>query len=162
MLWLMACLHPSFHLIFSGDLSCNWIVSFADPVIAVSLCSQSSSISCWSAIFFHLLYIYVLYCLRFIGFCRFDLFHFWNCRTFSLYIINNFCLIITFWRKWLESLLGPPMDLIFWLTSFLLAFTNEWSIWFRVVLSRDIQVASYIYVGIGYLLLPYYLQKQIT
>lgn len=115
---LMACLQFSSHHSFFGDLSYNWTVSFADSIIAVTILSHSSLLACW-LLHFSIYFILMFHNLKsFIGSCRFAYSIFLIVRVFFLYIANNFSLIITVWSKWPESILGPFMDLIFWITSF--------------------------------------------
>jgi len=54
------------------------------------------------------------------------------------------------------------MELIFWILSFILAFSSTWSIWFSVVRSGDIQAALcvFVYTGTEHSLSSYYLQKK--
>ena len=61
-------------------------------------------------------------------------------------VVINFCLIITFTRKWSESHFGPRRVLTSCINFFFLLFTGTWSVWLSVKLSGDIQVPLCIFL----------------
>jgi len=140
-LCLMVCLHPSSHLIFFGDLSCNWIVSLR-ILLSLFLCVPNLHWFLVDLLYF-LIYYIVMFCtvLYLVGFVVLIYFIFGIVGLFLCVLLIIFVwLLRSEGNGWSPYILGPLMDLIFWLTSFLLAFTNKWSIWFRVVSSGDIRL----------------------
>jgi len=140
----MASLHSSHHSCFGDFLKLNCF-----------LCGLYYYCCYIFQFFFNFLFIcYIVQSIielcsvlsNFIGFCKFALLHLFDRRTCFLYNVSNFCLIITFWRKWSESI----------------SFTNTWSIWFMVLWPGYIQVAlCRCYVRIEYSLISHCLQKHI-
>jgi hypothetical protein len=67
-------------------------------------------------------------------------FIFFRSQGFFYTFLILFCLIITFWRKWSESIQELLIALIYWIT-FLLSFIRTLSVWFMVLRCGDTRVA---------------------